>query len=111
MLCETVDGALRPVKPQTIRCPASWASLSPPSASRCASPDAGGAATSTQRSKTSPAGKALAITAHHNRAQRPARFLACLAMEPLISFDEALALGDLDTHEEIGELVERAWAV
>jgi biotin synthase len=29
----------------------------------------------------------------------------------LISFDEALALGELETHEEIGELVERAWAV
>jgi biotin synthase len=29
----------------------------------------------------------------------------------LISFDVALALGELETHEEIGELVERAWAV
>ena len=30
---------------------------------------------------------------------------------PLISFDEALALGRLTDHEEIGELVERAWKV
>ncbi len=32
-------------------------------------------------------------------------------MPPLISFEEALALGELSGHEEIGELVERAWAV
>ena len=32
-------------------------------------------------------------------------------MGPLISFDEALALGDLRGQEEIGELVERAWEV
>ena len=32
-------------------------------------------------------------------------------MLPLISFEEALALGELSGHEEIGELVERAWAV
>ncbi|MGZ5386067.1 MAG: biotin synthase BioB, partial [Solirubrobacterales bacterium] len=32
-------------------------------------------------------------------------------MPPLISFDEALALGGLTDREEIGELVERAWAV
>jgi biotin synthase len=32
-------------------------------------------------------------------------------MRPLISFDEALALGGLTDHEEIGDLVERAWAV
>src|SRR3977135_2354444 len=32
-------------------------------------------------------------------------------MPPLISFEEALALGELSSHEEIGELVERAWAV
>ncbi len=32
-------------------------------------------------------------------------------MPPLISFDEALALGELESHEQIGELVERAWAV
>jgi len=32
-------------------------------------------------------------------------------MPPLISFEEALALGELSDHEEIGELVERAWAV
>src|SRR5215213_6129815 len=31
--------------------------------------------------------------------------------DPLISFDEALALGELTGHDEIGELVERAWAV
>src|SRR3977135_4543343 len=31
-------------------------------------------------------------------------------MPPLISFEEALALGELSSHEEIGELVERAWA-
>jgi biotin synthase len=30
---------------------------------------------------------------------------------PLISFDEALELGALTDHEEIGELVERAWEV
>jgi biotin synthase len=30
---------------------------------------------------------------------------------PLITFDEALALGTLADHEEIGALVERAWAV
>src|ERR1044071_8336093 len=32
-------------------------------------------------------------------------------MPPLISFEEALALGELTDHEEIGQLVERAWAV
>ncbi|MET0731185.1 MAG: biotin synthase BioB [Solirubrobacterales bacterium] len=32
-------------------------------------------------------------------------------MAPLISFDEALALGELTDHDEIGELVERAWEV
>jgi biotin synthase len=32
-------------------------------------------------------------------------------MASLISFEEALALGELTTHEEIGELVERAWEV
>src|ERR671910_2829628 len=32
-------------------------------------------------------------------------------MAPLISFDEALALGALSDHDEIGELVERAWEV
>jgi len=32
-------------------------------------------------------------------------------MPPLISFDEALELGALTDHEEIGELVERAWQV
>ncbi len=32
-------------------------------------------------------------------------------MESLISVEEALELGELTTHEEIGDLVERAWAV
>jgi len=32
-------------------------------------------------------------------------------MASLISFDEALALGELTGHDEIGALVERAWAV
>src|SRR5258705_8574299 len=32
-------------------------------------------------------------------------------MPPLVSCEEALALGELSDHEEIGELVERAWAV
>src|SRR5881396_1405006 len=32
-------------------------------------------------------------------------------MPPLISFEEALALGELSDHEEIGELIERAWKV
>src|ERR1043166_7965837 len=32
-------------------------------------------------------------------------------MPPLITFDEALAYGRLTDHDEIGELVERAWAV
>ncbi len=32
-------------------------------------------------------------------------------MPPLIGFDEALALGELSDHEEIADLVERAWAV
>jgi biotin synthase len=32
-------------------------------------------------------------------------------MAPLITFDEALELGELSSHDEIGELVERAWAV
>src|SRR5680860_798181 len=32
-------------------------------------------------------------------------------MSALISFEEALALGELSDHEGIGELVERAWAV
>ena len=32
-------------------------------------------------------------------------------MAPLITFEEAIELGELTGHEEIGELVERAWAV
>src|SRR5438045_9258780 len=32
-------------------------------------------------------------------------------MPPLISFDEALELGGLTGHDEIGALVERAWQV
>ncbi|MFN8161537.1 MAG: biotin synthase BioB [Solirubrobacterales bacterium] len=32
-------------------------------------------------------------------------------MPPLITFEEALELGSLTGHEEIGDLVERAWAV
>jgi biotin synthase len=32
-------------------------------------------------------------------------------MAPLISFDEALALGELTDHDEIADLVERAWQV
>ena len=32
-------------------------------------------------------------------------------MAPLIGFDEALELGELTDHEQIGELVERAWEV
>ena len=32
-------------------------------------------------------------------------------MASLITFEEALELGELTDHEEIGELVERAWAV
>ena len=32
-------------------------------------------------------------------------------MAPLITFEEALALGGLTDHEEIGDLVERAWQV
>jgi len=32
-------------------------------------------------------------------------------MASLITFEEALALGELETHGEIGELVERAWSV
>src|SRR6476469_5207370 len=32
-------------------------------------------------------------------------------MASLITFEDALALGELTTHEEIGDLVERAWAV
>src|SRR5688500_45063 len=32
-------------------------------------------------------------------------------MPPLLTFDEALALGGLTGHDEIGELVERAWEV
>src|SRR6195256_1796497 len=32
-------------------------------------------------------------------------------MASLISFDEALALGGLTDHQEIGDLIERAWAV
>src|SRR3954452_4535660 len=32
-------------------------------------------------------------------------------MPPLITFDEALALGELTRHDQIGELVERAWKV
>jgi len=32
-------------------------------------------------------------------------------MASLISFDEALALGELTDHDDIGDLVERAWAV
>jgi biotin synthase len=42
---------------------------------------------------------------------RPSACLACRSVPPLISFEEALALGELTDHEEIGELVERAWAV
>ena len=32
-------------------------------------------------------------------------------MAPLISFDEALQLGELTDHDEIGALIERAWEV
>src|SRR5260221_3141877 len=32
-------------------------------------------------------------------------------MRPLISFEEALALGELSDHGEIGDLIERAWKV
>jgi biotin synthase len=32
-------------------------------------------------------------------------------MSALVSFEEALALGELSEHEQIGKLVERAWAV
>jgi biotin synthase len=32
-------------------------------------------------------------------------------MAPQVTFEEALALGELTDHDEIGELVERAWAV
>ncbi|MCL4288540.1 MAG: biotin synthase BioB, partial [Thermoleophilia bacterium] len=32
-------------------------------------------------------------------------------MPPLITFDEALALGGLTDRDEIGDLVERAWEV
>ncbi len=32
-------------------------------------------------------------------------------MPPLVTFDEALALGALSDHDEIGDLVERAWQV
>src|SRR5687767_12545835 len=32
-------------------------------------------------------------------------------MPPLITFEEALALGELSGQDEIGDLVERAWAV
>ena len=46
-----------------------------------------------------------------DRELHPDRSLACGRMGPLISFDEALALGELSDHEEIGELVERAWEV
>jgi biotin synthase len=34
-----------------------------------------------------------------------------MRMPPLISFDEALSLGSLTDHDEIGALVERAWEV
>src|SRR6188472_1390836 len=44
-------------------------------------------------------------------ASRPDGRLALRPMPPLISFEEALALGELTDHEQIGELVERAWAV
>src|SRR6266496_1965787 len=42
---------------------------------------------------------------------RPNPFISFLAMPSLISFDEALELGALTDHEEIGALVERAWDV
>ena len=32
-------------------------------------------------------------------------------MPPLVTFDEALALGELKDHDQIGDLVERAWEV
>ena len=32
-------------------------------------------------------------------------------MPPLVTFDEALALGELNDHDQIGDLVERAWEV
>src|SRR3954462_2723089 len=32
-------------------------------------------------------------------------------MPPLITFEEAMELAEISTHEEIGELVERAWSV
>src|SRR3954452_8958802 len=42
---------------------------------------------------------------------RPGALVACRAVAALITFDEALALGGLTGHDEIGDLVERAWAV
>ena len=49
---------------------------------------------------------------HTSRHQRlPPVLLSLRADAPLISFKEALALGELSDHEEIGDLVERAWQV
>src|SRR5829696_8645992 len=41
--------------------------------------------------------------------RRPIPCLACGEMAPLITFDEALALGELTSQEDILALVERAW--
>src|SRR3954471_12331216 len=72
--------------------------------SRCSSSDRGCPAT--QRSSRTSAG-----------TRRPGPFITFgvpdeeTPMPPLISFEEALELGALTDHEEIGALVERAWEV
>ena len=43
--------------------------------------------------------------------RRPVPGLDLARMPPLITFDEALELGELTDHDEIGDLVERAWEV
>src|SRR5689334_24374796 len=41
---------------------------------------------------------------------RPPQLASCAPMPPLITREEALALGEIDDHAEIEALVERAWA-
>src|SRR4051794_12897612 len=44
------------------------------------------------------------------RTSRPGPYLLCPTMPPLISREEARALGEIEDHDAILALVERAWA-
>src|SRR5439155_6284479 len=53
----------------------------------------------------------LALARACHRGRRAALPTHRSRMPPLITFEEAMELGAISTHEEITELVERAWEV